>query len=119
MAEGVKEEQAGQKQGQTIFGMNAEELAGVAQMFLANKDEAKAFVKMFSPVIGEVTDIAMDAVGPEIHKVILRVSLGSVDIRKQVFDAYMDKHFTEEQAMAFMLSDANHLQQGFEKGISK
>ena len=85
----TKADEAGQSEQKqeeaSYFGMGATELAGLVQAFMANKDAAKQVVDIFKPVIGEVSDLALDTLGPEIYKVLLRISLANVAIRKEAF----------------------------------
>lgn len=103
----MEQEQAGpqEKQAPSYFGMGANDLAALVQGLMENKDAAKGVIEMFKPVIGEVTDLIMDTLGPEAHKVVLRTMLGNVDIRKQVYDAYLAAEFTPEQAFYLLVMD--------------
>lgn len=99
VSEETTEEQASEK---SYFGMSANEIAGLAKSFMENKDSVKEIVKIFKPVIGEVTDLVMDTAGPEVYKVMLRVSLADVSIKKAVYDQYREYGFSEAQSFRMM-----------------
>lgn len=97
------EEKAGEK---SYFGMTATDLATMAKAFMENKDAVKQVVDIFKPVIADVSDLAMDTAGPEIYKVLLRISLANVRIKKAVYDEYMELGFTAEQAFYMIANDS-------------
>jgi hypothetical protein len=102
----MEEQKQKQSQAQTnYFGMGAEELASLVQAFIQNKDAARQVVEMFKPAISEIADLALDTIGPEAFKVVLRVALGNVEIRKAVFDKYIAVGFTTDQAFYMLTMD--------------
>ena len=103
--ENEKTEDASEK---SYFGMNATELAGLAKEFMNNKDAIKEIVKIFSPVIGEVSDLAMDIIGPEAYKVLLRISLANVNIKKEVYEEYIKLGFNAEQAFYMIATEGSN-----------
>ena len=105
MEKDMNEDGSGAKQSQKLFGVNADEFAMLVRMFLENKDQVKTLVELFSPVVGESIDLAMDAVGPQVSKIAMRISLGKADNRKAVLDKYMELGFYRDEALAFMLAD--------------
>ena len=74
-------------------------------MFLENKDQVKALVEAFTPAISESIDVAMDAVGPQVSKIALRISLGKAENRAAVVAKYMELGFSRKEAVDFMLAD--------------
>lgn len=88
-----------------IFGVDAKDITETVKMLMENKDQAKEVVGIFAPIIGEAIDLTLDTIGPEAHKVILRVALGTTDIKKKVFDKYMEDGFSREEALVLLLAD--------------
>lgn len=101
-----QEAQSGQ--GMQFFGMNPEQLAMVLKAIMDNKDEAKAFVGMFTPVIHEAVDLLLDTTGPVFEKVVTRIAVGTASVRKATFDAYIGYGFTREEAMQLILNDISN-----------
>lgn len=94
-----------------IFGMSIEELTMVVGALMENKEAAKGMVEVFKPVIGEAIDLVLDTAGPEAFKVVSRIALGVADVRKAVFDKYIENGFSEEQAMQLLLADIAYSKQ--------
>ena len=103
MLENAEQEQAKETK---IFGVDVKDITETVKMLMENKDQAKEIVGIFAPIIGEVIDLTLDTIGPEAHKVILRVALGSASVKKAVFDQHIKNKFTRKEAMMMILSDA-------------
>ena len=93
------------KQDQKIFGMSATDVSMLVRMFLENKDQVKALVEAFTPAISESIDVAMDAVGPQVSKIALRISIGKAENRAAVVAKYNELGFSRKEAVDFMLAD--------------
>lgn len=85
---------------------NVEQIKTIVGLIDDNKDVLKDLLLIATPVAAELTKTIIGSIGPEIFKVVAKIELSSVDLKKKIFDRYIKKDFSREEAIAFMLNDS-------------
>lgn len=88
---------------------NVEQITQIVNLIKDNKDVVGDLLSIATPVLSELTKTIIDSIGPELSNVAARIEVSSVDIKKKIFDKYIDSDFTRDEAIAFMLSDGSKL----------
>lgn len=105
----MENEESGEGIEGRIFGVDVNQVMGFVKLAVDNVGASKELISIVKPVATEVVELALNTVGPEVHRVVERISIGTAKVRKSVFDQYIEDGFSREEAMALLLADIGNV----------